>query len=155
MASMSQGFSRQILKKFAARDQNEIIFIERSFGKDSIAANLFRKVLVFQTEEVKANKPSSAPTSALKQLQQQSPSEVSSSVTASATSLNKTKDPRKNARANKAAGLGTTDTAIKTAKMPKKTSIEELVSETIMTKGAKSGQHKQGGTASASGEVNA
>ena len=41
MASLSQGFSRQILRKFAARDQNEIIFIERSFGKDSTAANLF------------------------------------------------------------------------------------------------------------------
>ena len=43
MSSLSQGFSRQILKEFAARDQNEIIFIERAFTKDSISANLFKK----------------------------------------------------------------------------------------------------------------
>ena len=50
MASLSQGFSRQILKDFAAREQNEICFIERAFTKDSIAANLFKKLKVFQME---------------------------------------------------------------------------------------------------------
>ena len=29
MASMSQGYSRQILREFTARDQNEIVFTER------------------------------------------------------------------------------------------------------------------------------
>ena len=59
MASMSQGFSRSVLREFAARDQNEIVFIERSFTKDSIAANFFRKLKVFPIEEIRAIKPAS------------------------------------------------------------------------------------------------
>ena len=60
MSSLSQGFSRQILKEFAARDQNEIIFIERAFTKDSISANLFKKQKQFTMEEIVAQKPKSA-----------------------------------------------------------------------------------------------
>ena len=44
MASMNQGYSRQILREFTARDQNEIVFIERANGiitRESIAGKLF------------------------------------------------------------------------------------------------------------------
>ena len=47
MASMTQGFSRQVLQQFAAYDQNEIVFIERAFTKDSVAANLFKNIKKF------------------------------------------------------------------------------------------------------------
>ena len=60
MASMSQGFSKSILREFAGKEQNEIVFIERSFTKDSIAANFFKKLKVFPIEEVRADKPPSS-----------------------------------------------------------------------------------------------
>jgi len=141
MSSLSQGFSRQILRQFAARDQNEIIFIERAFNKESVAANLFKNIKKFQMQEIRAVKPSSALTSVIKA--------ASSSLPAEATqaALLKKNDPRKNALLNRAVGVGTlgSTAAEKGAKGNiKKSSIDELVSETINTKG--------GGAKGASGQ---
>ena len=133
MASLSQGFSRQILKQFAARDQNEIVFIERAFTKDSIAGQLFKNIKKFPMQEIKAVKPSSALTSALKPPSAPAPAEA-----AQAALLKKnSNDPRKNALLKPAAGSVGSAAAEKNARsMMRKTSIDDLVSETMNTKSA-------------------
>jgi len=136
-SSLSQGFAKQILKQFAARDQNEIIFIERAFTKDSVAANLFKKLKVFPMEEIRAVKPISALSGIKKNV-----TEVASvAIEPVQAAILKTKDPRKTALMNKATS------GLSAEKKPtRKGSIEELVNETINTKtvGAKNGKQKAG-----------
>ena len=115
MASLSQGFSRQILKQFAARDQNEIVFIERAFNKESIAANLFKKLKIFPIEEIRAVKPSSALANAAKPLAPPVAEEPLATP-----SILKTKDPRKSALLSRAASNMNVDKGAATKGMIKK-----------------------------------
>ena len=57
VASMNQGYSRKLIKDFAADKRNEVIFIEiqnSQIPKDSIAARLLHKQNFFQMDEIKA-----------------------------------------------------------------------------------------------------
>lgn len=57
VASMNQGYSRTIIKDFAADKRNEVVFVEiqnSQVPKDSIAARLLQKQQYFQMDEIKA-----------------------------------------------------------------------------------------------------
>jgi len=120
MASLTQGFSRQILREFAAREQNEIIFIERAFTKDTIAANLWKKLKVFTMEEVRAIKPSSAASAAPVKSTPLILPEPSDTAASAAALLGKggNKDPRKSAAAALLNNRSSTNQMISTTATP-------------------------------------
>ena len=127
------------MREFAARDQNEIIFIERAFTKDSIAANLFKHLKVFQVADVRAQKRKSAQAST-SQAKSHPPAHAdgaSGAAGSSATPTLKTKDPRKNARLNKQASAEQQQKA--GGKMSKNANIDKLVNESMLNKGQKGG----------------
>lgn len=96
MASMSQGYSRQILREFTARDQNEIVFIERQNGiitRDSIAGKLFLNMKQFMIDEISVVQEPSTPA------KKETPSNLKPNDPRGKSSLNKvTSEPASIAR---------------------------------------------------------
>jgi hypothetical protein len=55
LASLNGGFSRQLLREFTAREENELIFIEKEGGSvpdKSIASNILRGMKKFPFKDI-------------------------------------------------------------------------------------------------------